>query len=118
MGQRIEVVLTCDLHDGEVPAEETVTFAVDGTTYAFELCAEHLEEFRDTVGRYVGAARRADQPRRGRRRATEPATGQARKGATDLAEVRAWARSNGYKVSDRGRIAAEVQEAYEAATGS
>ena len=50
MGQRIEVVLTCDLHDGEVPAEETVTFAVDGTTYAFELCADHLQEFRDTVG--------------------------------------------------------------------
>jgi hypothetical protein len=122
MGQRIEVVLTCDLHDGEVPAEETVTFAVDGTTYAFELCAEHLQEFRDTVGRYVGAARRADQPRRGRRRAAEPAAGAPRKGAsgrgtTDLAEVRAWARSNGYKVSDRGRIAAEVQEAYEAANG-
>ena len=56
MGQRIEVVLTCDLHEGEVPAEETLTFAVDGTTYAFELCAEHLSEFRDTLARYVGAA--------------------------------------------------------------
>jgi hypothetical protein len=111
MGQRIEVVLTCDLHDGEVPAEETVTFAVDGTTYAFELCAEHLSEFRDTVGRYVAAARRADQPRRGRRRADAPAA--PRK--TDLAEVRAWARSQGYKVSDRSRISAEVQEAFDAA---
>jgi hypothetical protein len=114
MGQRIEVVLTCDLHDGEVPAEETVTFAVDGTTYAFELCPAHLSEFRDTVGRYVGAARRADQPRRARRRAAEP---RASSGKTDLAEVRSWARSQGYKVSDRGRISAEVQEAYEAATG-
>jgi hypothetical protein len=121
MGQRIEVVLTCDLHEGEVPAEETVTFAVDGTTYAFELCAEHLEEFRGTLDRYVGAARRADQPRRGRR-ASEPSGGTARKATgrragTDLAEMRAWARSQGYKVSDRGRISAEVQEAYEAATG-
>ena len=115
MGQRIEVVLTCDLHDGDVPAEETVTFAVDGTTYAFELCAEHLEEFRDTVGRYVAAARRADQPRRGRRRSAE--SGGGRRGPTDLSEVRAWARSQGYKVSDRGRISAEVQEAYEAANG-
>lgn len=119
MGQRIEVVLTCDLHDGEVPAEETVTFAVDGTTYAFELCAEHLSEFRDTVGRYVGAARRADQPRRGRRRTAETAAPARRpaSGRTDLGEVRAWARSQGYEVSDRGRISAEVQEAYEAATG-
>jgi hypothetical protein len=120
MGQRIEVVLTCDLHDGEVPAEETVTFAVDGTTYAFELCAEHLSEFSDSLGRYVGAARRADQPRRGRRRAAETSAPARRgsSGKTDLAEVRSWARSQGYKVSDRGRISAEVQEAYEAATGS
>jgi hypothetical protein len=117
MGQRIEVVLTCDLHDGDVPAEETVTFAVDGTTYAFELCPEHLEEFRDTVGRYVAAARRADQPRRGRRRAAESSAPRGRRGATDLSGVRAWARSQGYKVSDRGRLSAEVQEAYEAATG-
>ena len=121
MGQRIEVVLTCDLHDGEVPAEETVTFAVDGTTYAFELCAEHLQEFRDTVGRFVAAARRADQPRRGRRRAADGAAPARRSGsgrtATDLSEVRAWARSQGYKVSDRGRISAEVQEAFEAANG-
>jgi Lsr2 len=119
MGQRIEVVLTCDLHEGEVPADETVTFAVDGTTYAFELCAEHLSEFRDTLGRYVGAARRADQPRRGRRRSESSAPSRSSSsGKTDLAEVRSWARSQGYKVSDRGRISAEVQEAYEAATGS
>src|SRR5215210_135284 len=116
MGQRIEVVLTCDLHDGEVPAEETVTFAVDGTTYAFELCADHLAEFRDTVGRYVSAARRADQPRRGRRRTAE-ASAPTRRSGGDLSEIRSWARSQGYKVSHRGRISAEVQEAYEAATG-
>jgi hypothetical protein len=61
----------------------------------------------------VAAARRADQPRRGRR--AGPARG--RSGPTDLAEVRAWARGQGYKVSDRGRISAEVQEAYEAANG-
>ena len=120
MGQRIEVVLTCDLHDGEVPAEETVTFAVDGTTYAFEACPDHLQEFRDAVGRYVAAARRADQPRRGRRRADGAAPARrstSGRGATDLSEVRAWARSQGYKVSDRGRISAEVQEAFEAANG-
>jgi hypothetical protein len=120
MGQRIEVVLTCDLHEGEVPAEETVTFAVDGTTYAFELCAEHLAEFRDTLARYVGAARRADQPRRGRRRTADSAPASTRRGSsgkTDLAEVRSWARNQGYQVSDRGRISSEVQEAFEAANG-
>jgi hypothetical protein len=29
--------------------------------------------------------------------------------------VREWAREHGYKVSDRGRISAEVQQAYAAA---
>ena len=30
-------------------------------------------------------------------------------------EIRDWARSNGYKVPDRGRIPADVREAFEAA---
>ena len=29
-------------------------------------------------------------------------------------EIREWARSNGYKVSDRGRIPAEVKAAFDA----
>ena len=32
-----------------------------------------------------------------------------------LNQVRTWARQNGYQVSDKGRIAAEVEAAYEAA---
>ena len=31
------------------------------------------------------------------------------------AEIRAWARENGFEVPDRGRVAAEVREAYAAA---
>jgi hypothetical protein len=30
-------------------------------------------------------------------------------------EIRAWARDNGFKVPDRGRVSAEVREAYAAA---
>jgi hypothetical protein len=36
----------------------------------------------------------------------------------DTAAVRAWARENGYQISDRGRIPAEVTEAYSAAHAS
>ena len=35
--------------------------------------------------------------------------------ALDLGEVRAWARKHGYQVSDRGRVSAEVMDAYERA---
>lgn len=34
---------------------------------------------------------------------------------SDLAEIRAWARENGYEVSDRGRIYEHILAAYDAA---
>lgn len=45
----------------------------------------------------------------------EPDTGAERVASTD--DVRAWARENGFTVSDRGRIPQKVVEAYEAAHG-
>ncbi|WP_193432350.1 Lsr2 dimerization domain-containing protein [Tessaracoccus aquimaris] len=47
---------------------------------------------------------------RGGRRGT---SARAAKGGTS--EIRAWAKDNGFEVSDRGRIPAGVLEAYEAA---
>ena len=38
-----------------------------------------------------------------------------RSGQTDYGPVRAWAKENGYSVSERGRVPAAVLEAYEAA---
>ena len=35
----------------------------------------------------------------------------------NLSDIREWARKNGYKVSDRGRISSEVQAAYDKAHG-
>ena len=39
----------------------------------------------------------------------------ARSGAGSANEIRAWARENGFEVSDRGRVRDEVRTAYEAA---
>lgn len=116
MGRKIHVVLTCDLDDDEVPAAETMTFAVNGTSYAFELCQRHLEEFNAAFAGYVAAARREDDARSSRRGAGSSATGlrAARSaGREDLSAIRSWARANGYQVSDRGRIPAEVRQAWE-----
>jgi hypothetical protein len=116
MAQKVQVVLTCDLDDEEVPAAETVTFGFDGSTYAFELCEKHLGEFHDTIQQYIASARLADGPRR--RRATTTA-GPSRRGTPNgvsSSDIRVWARENGYEVSERGRIPAEVRAAYEAAT--
>ena len=55
---------------------------------------------------WVGHARRAGG-RRGPGRARA-----SRSNAGDLAAMREWGRKNGFKVSDRGRISAELQTAY------
>ena len=38
-------------------------------------------------------------------------------GSQDTAKVRAWAKENGYNVNDRGRVPADIREAYEKANG-
>jgi hypothetical protein len=113
MAQKVQILLTCDLDEEDVPAVETVTFSYEGNSYAFELCDEHLEEFSNTMQGYIAAARRASGT--GRRARTTMARSTARAPKEDLAQVREWARANGYRVSDRGRIPGEVREAYAAA---
>lgn len=123
MAQKVQVLLTCDLDDDDVPAVETVTFGYDGYSYSFELCEAHLEEFHATMQGYIAAARYADGPRRRRSAGNPPAAtgrrprGEARPTREDLGAIRAWARDAGYQVSDRGRIASEIRSAYEDAQG-
>jgi hypothetical protein len=114
MAQKVQILLTCDLDEEDVPAVETVTFSYDGSSYAFELCEDHLEEFSNTMQGYIAAARRADGPGRRSRVAVAPRA-TSRSAKEDLAPVREWARANGYRVSDRGRIPGEVRDAYAAA---
>lgn len=108
MAQRVSIVLEDDLDGSE--ADETVTFALDGVGYEIDLSAKNAAALRDALAQYVGHGRRAA----GRRAAGRPAASRGT-GKRDLADVRGWARSNGHKVSDRGRISAEVQAAYDKA---
>ncbi|MBA2625475.1 MAG: Lsr2 family protein [Acidimicrobiia bacterium] len=116
MAQKVQVLLTCDLDEEEVEAAETVTFGFDGSSYAIELCNAHLDEFNEWMQGYIGAARRADGPRRRARSGGSATRGRTGSGGdvTEVGTIREWARSNGFKVSDRGRIAADVREAFEA----
>jgi hypothetical protein len=108
MAQRVNIVLEDDIDGSD--ADETVTFALDGVSYEIDLSGKNAAKLRDALAPYVGHARRS-----GGRRSTGRAS--AGRGSTkrDLADVRAWARSNGHQVSDRGRISAEVQAAYDKA---
>ena len=115
MAQRIQVLLTCDVCNDDTVGTENIRFGVDGTNYEIDVCDSHGAKLRDTVAPFSGAARRAtaggSSPagRSGRRAAT---------GGSDRARtqaVRAWAKDKGIKVSERGRIAADVSSQYDAA---
>ncbi len=108
MAQRVEVVLIDDLDGGT--AAETVTFALDGVSYEIDLSDKNARKLRADLATWTGHARKAGSVRGGSRRR---GGGSAKR--ADLSAVREWARANGHSVSDRGRISAEVQAAYDKA---
>ena len=107
MAQKVHIVLEDDLDGSE--ATETVSFALDGTSYEIDLNADNAGQLRDALAVYIGHGRKVTGA--GRRGGRRPASS----GGTSAKEVREWARANGYDVPDRGRIPAEVRSAYEAA---
>jgi hypothetical protein len=107
---REEIVRLVDDLDGGA-ADETVEFAVDGKLYEADLSAANASKLRDVLAPYVGAARRSG----GRRSGSTSASSGARETDREHNQaVREWARKRGLKVSERGRIPAEVLEAYSA----
>ena len=108
MAQKVNIVLVDDL-DG-TDADETVTFGLDGTTYEIDLTTANAEKLRDALGGYIGHARKVSAGRRGSGRRTSSAGS-----SNNTRAVREWAKSQGMDVSERGRISADVQQAYDAA---
>lgn len=106
MAQKVNIVLVDDIDESE--ASQTVSFALDGKEYAIDLNDVNAQKLRDAFAPYVAHARREGSRQR-RSRGSSAGRG------TAAAEIRAWARANGFKVPDRGRVAADVKEAYDAA---
>jgi hypothetical protein len=108
MAQKVQVILLDDLDGGE--ADETINFGLDGASYEIDLSKKNAAKLRDLLAPYVATARKAGSKRaRGRARSAS-----GRSSVTDTAAVREWARAQGLKVSDRGRIPADILEKYEA----
>jgi hypothetical protein len=99
---------TDDLSGGK--ADSTTAFSFDGTSYEIDLSKANARAFEKVIQPYVSAGRRVRSGRRPSRSGRRSASGKY-----DLAAVRAWAKDAGYKVSDRGRVAQEVFDAYESA---
>jgi hypothetical protein len=107
VARRTQVILEDDIDGGS--ADETVSFSLDGVSYEIDLSRKNANKMRDALALYVGSARKVG----GRRRKGAGRSSAAKAGSS--AEVREWARNNGWDIPERGRIAAEVREAYDAA---
>ena len=110
MAQQFYVRFTDDI-DGTDLGEtaSVISFAFEGKEYTIDLSDENAEAFREVMAPYIEAGHRVTGNKKPARN-TAPKT---RPGDTKV--VRGWARANGYTVSDRGRIPAEVADAYAAA---
>lgn len=109
MARKTFVELIDDIDGGK--AAETVSFALDGVAYEIDLTEDNAAKLRGELGTWVEKARRVG----GRRSRGGASSGG---GSADTPRIREWARSNGYEVSDRGRISSEIRSAYYAAQGS
>jgi hypothetical protein len=105
MAQRITtlVEMTDDLDGGK--ADQTVRFSYDGVEYEIDLSRKNATALTRALKPYVDGARKVRGTRsraKARRSVNRP----------ELSEIRAWAKSNGYQVSDRGRLPGNVMAAF------
>lgn len=117
MAQKTVVQLIDDLDGTTSESIETVSFGLDGVTYEIDLNDANAGKLRDHLADYIGSARRTG----GRMKRNVPPTARQGSGPARNREqtqaIREWAKSNGWAISDRGRIPAEVVDAYEAQAG-
>ncbi|GGK63525.1 histone-like nucleoid-structuring protein Lsr2 [Ornithinimicrobium pekingense] len=112
MAQTVITILVSDLTGKELGEDgQTVKFGFLGADYEIDLSQQEADEFANVIQKYTDAARRV-----GGRRQSGGSRGSAPTDRAQLRKMREWANENGYKVSSRGRISQEIQDAYHAAT--
>ncbi|ROP49789.1 MULTISPECIES: Lsr2 family protein [unclassified Rathayibacter] len=89
-----------------------VAFSVDGANYEIDLSEEHTDELRRVFEKHIAAGR---STRRDGNTTASASSARAKSDPERLKAIREWSAQNGRNVSDRGRISAEVQKAYDAA---
>lgn len=114
MAQLITVSLVDDLSGSQ--ADETVTFGLDGKSYEIDLSSDNADHLRNVLTDFVAAARRPERASRvGGGNGVGGDNGAAHASAAERDEtwmIRQWARTQGMRVADRGRIPDQVAKAY------
>jgi hypothetical protein len=117
MARRIVHQLVDDL-DGtvlDVGEGETVLFSLDGVAYEIDVTDANAAALREALAPYIAAGRTISARASGSGGSSSAPRSRRRAGQKDYGPIREWAKSNGFTVSERGRVPASVIAAYEAA---
>ena len=116
MAKRVIQELIDDL-DGK-PADESVTFGLDGVQYSIDLSKKNAEKLRAALKPYISAGTKVGRSAIvGARTAGGRGRSTTRGDRDQNRAIREWAQGAGYQVSDRGRIKQEIVDQYHAAAG-
>ena len=103
MAQKTIVKLVDDLDNEELRGDgQTVRFAFQKHEYEIDLSEQNVQKLQEALAPFMAAGRRVTN----RTAAADKTDG------SQSQAIRQWAREQGMKVSDRGRVPKEVQEAY------
>ncbi|MFG2228066.1 Lsr2 family protein [Streptomyces sp. NPDC048644] len=106
MAQKIVTIYTDDLTGEESSEAATHTLSLDGVTYEIDLGPDSYDQLLDAMAPFTKVGRRTGKARKPRNAAAS---------SEDTAAIRAWAKENGYSINDRGRVPADIREAYQKA---
>ena len=115
MAKRTLHMLIDDIDGGD--ADETITFALDGTQYEIDLSKKNAAKMRDGIARYIDAGTRVARGGTATRATAGRGRGPAKADRDQNRAIREWAQANGMDVSDRGRIKQEIVDRYHTEAG-
>lgn len=119
MAKQIITKITDDLDGGE--ADETVSFALDGSGYEIDLSAKNAAKLRDYLAAFIDAGTRTGRVGQNaqvrpyaRSAATQSSVSTRATRATreENQAIRAWAMENRFDLAERGRIPQHIVDAY------
>ncbi|MCG5215844.1 histone-like nucleoid-structuring protein Lsr2 [Streptosporangium sp. KLBMP 9127] len=110
MAKKIVETYTDDLDGKE--ATGTTRFGLDGREYEIDLSDKNEAKLRKALAPYINVARPVRRERLGRGRRGGAGRSLDREKSKAM---RKWAKEHGLPVSERGRIASDIAEKYDAA---
>ncbi|MFY2787059.1 Lsr2 family protein [Rhodococcus sp. KRD162] len=113
MARKVYVQLVDDIDEKPIESGgEHITYSVNGVSYEIDLSDKNAKEFHRKLDYYIEHSTKLGGKRT--KKSGASAAG-AKRDANQTKAIREWAKANGHTISARGRIPAEVEQAFDAA---